>query len=112
VWDFSSGNLVEVVPWSVKKDRKACFLYSAQFSHGKSSRNRFIYGAGGGTANDAMNNNEDLVALGGGSKTVHVYDADAAAAANANVGNVGPGGGPRPGGIGENANSGGLDFAY
>ena len=48
LWDFTSGALIETIPWAPGLDGEPCFLYCAQFS-----RDHELIAAGGSGSNEA-----------------------------------------------------------
>lgn len=105
LWSWKEAQMIETVPWTIIDDlKKTCQLYSAGFSHNTNSgsiQNRFVIAAGGGTKNEfrmyetsskkacaviqnishavyssAISPSERYVAIGGGGKTVYIYDVD------------------------------------
>ncbi|KAJ3037998.1 hypothetical protein HK097_003314 [Rhizophlyctis rosea] len=106
IWSWQTGHLIQTVPWSIlENEKRHCLLYSAQFSKGPSeeNKNRFIVAGGGGPNNEikvfdarngravgmvtnlanavfsvAISHNDSMIALGGGGKTLYLYDVDTA----------------------------------
>ncbi|KAI8617166.1 WD40-repeat-containing domain protein [Chytriomyces sp. MP71] len=102
-WDYSSGQLIETIPWSIMEgEKRDSLLYSASFGRcGKSGGAQYVVAGGCGPNNEvkmfnlqtkraigvaqgfshsvysvALSHNEKMVAAGGSFKAVYAYDVD------------------------------------